>query len=193
MTADEAITATANWLDSFVIRHRICPFASAARRATKIIYVDGGRQEVVEVLVAELHALRSVDKEEPATSLLLLPHLREFVDLMSFQEEVEAMANSDASAAPVQVLAFHPHAAYGDVEHDAADFATRSPVPMLHLLRDSDVVAAEELWAEQHAPTPAPGIQEQNAAFLRGLGYNSVAQAAATASGHDPGWELPGA
>ena len=75
-------------------------------------------------------------------------------------------------AANVQVVPVHPEALYdGDpdsTQHaDAAEYATRSPVPMLHLLRTSDVERAEREWE-------GPDICDSNASRLRGLGTNGL-------------------
>ena len=75
-----------------------------------------------------------------------------------------------AHAAHVQVVPFHPAATYSEAPGlDAADFATRSPVPLLHLLRQSDVEAAEA------AHPDSGGIATQNAARLRGEGAARLA------------------
>ena len=60
---------------------------------------------------------------------------------------------------------------------DAFDFSTRSPVPMLHLLRQADVDAGEEQWFSQGGLP----IQERNAAYLRGIGYEQAAALRAAA------------
>ena len=191
---DELIRATLSWLDGFVIKLNLCPFAAAYRKETRVV-VDRSVDASIAVLSAELARLRSVPPHKPATTLVLLPRLSEFQDLMAAQAAAEELADADAGAvassavAPVQVLAFHPHAAYGDVTLDAADFSTRSPVPMLHLLRDADVEKAEHSWAAQHAPHSAPGIQERNQALLRGRGYEACVGDAAAAAGMDP-WSI---
>ena len=71
------------------------------------------------------------------------------------------------------MLAFHPEAEF-ELEGDPADVSMQSPFPMLHLLRDADVAAAEQTWAERHAPNEPPSIQERNAAFFRGLGLEGA-------------------
>ena len=191
---DELIRATLSWLDGFVIKLNLCPFAAAYRKETRVV-VDRSVDASIAVLSAELARLRSVPPHKPATTLVLMPRLSEFQDLMAAQAAAEELADADAGAvassavAPVQVLAFHPHAAYGDVTLDAADFSTRSPVPMLHLLRDADVEKAEHSWAAQHAPHSAPGIQERNQALLRGRGYEACVGDAAAAAGMDP-WSI---
>ena len=106
-------------------------------------------------------------------------------DLMYLQEaESQKLEADDTSQPIIQLLAFHPLAEFGELPDDAADLSMRSPYPILHLLRDSDVSAAEEQWEQQHAPGVAPSIQERNAALLRGMGYE-VAAAEAHASWND--------
>ena len=127
------------------------------------------------MLHEEVRALRAVDQQQSATTLLVLPEFHEFADLMHLQE-IESMrldAESQAGAAAIQLLAFHPRAEFG--LRDPADLSMRSPHPLLHLLRDADVEAAEESWARMHAPSEPPGIQERNAALLRGLGFEAAA------------------
>jgi len=126
---------------------------------------------------AELQALRAIDPAQPATTLVVLPQLSSFAQFMSFQEHAEAMAEEVPEAARVQVLAFHPDASFGESEYDPADISMQSPLPMLHLLRDADVEAADVQWAAQHAPREPPGIQARNAAYLRGMGLEAAAAA----------------
>ena len=61
-----------------------------------------------------------------------------------------------------KVLAFHPEAEF-ELEGDPADVSMQSPFPMLHLLRDADVVAAERTWEDLHAPAAAPSPPERPA------------------------------
>lgn len=174
----EAVRRTLAWLDNFIIGHGLCPFAKAARRQTRIVVCE---DEVAEAcLDDEIRALRAIDCSRPGTTLVVLPRLTSFEAFMDFQAEVEVLADADSTAARVQVLAFHPEATF-EVEDDPADWAMRSPLPTLHLLRDADVEAADAKWVAQHAPHEPPGIQARNAAYLRGLG-SAGAQTASRAS-----------
>ena len=72
----------------------------------------------------------------------------------------------------IQLIPFHPMATYSEVPgDDAGDFAARSPYPLFHLLRESDVRHAEERWAR----AGGGDIQEANAARLRGVGFGAMA------------------
>ena len=187
MVSDSAVVAaTLRWLDGWVIKRQLCPFAAAARSHTKTVVCRGGAKEASAAVAAEVALLRDATMDEPATTLLVLPKLIDsFEDLMYLQEaESQKLEADDTSQPIIQLLAFHPLAEFGELPDDAADLSMRSPYPILHLLRDSDVSAAEEQWEQQHAPGVAPSIQERNAALLRGMGYE-VAAAEARASWND--------
>jgi hypothetical protein len=99
---------------------------------------------------------------------------------MEVHERSEALAKEVSSN--IQVVPFHPEALFDDDDDegrddeatrrdsppvDAAQYVTRSPVPLLHLLRTSDVDKAERAWT-------GPSIQESNADRLRGMGVAAV-------------------
>jgi len=56
-------------------------------------------------------------------------------------------------------------------EDDPADFTGRSPHPVLHLLRQSDVDAADKVW---FSTGPGDDIRAKNAALLRGMGVGKL-------------------
>ena len=70
------------------------------------------------------------------------------------------------------MVPFHPEAVY-KAEGDAGNFSTRAPYPVLHLLRESDVEAAEA--SMYSGPQEGwPNIQEANEAMLRGMGVGRL-------------------
>ena len=166
--------ATMDWFDTMVVGHNLCPFAAAVRSDLRVAVVPGGTPEVSAALTEELSLLLAVPPERDATTLLLLPGdpFVAFDALMEYLPSAQELADVASAPAPVQVVPFHPDAAFSDSARDAADFATRSPLPMLHLLRDSDVKTAEARWVAAH-PEPLY-IQERNAAYLRGLGWEKA-------------------
>lgn len=180
-----AVAKTLAWLDGFVIKHQICPFAAPVRNHVRTVVCDGGEDEAHATLAEEWRALASCDPQQPATTLVVLPGgaFDEFETFMHFQEtSADTLGRDDDGE--IQLLAFHPDATFE--EGDAADVSMQSPYPMLHLLRHTDVEAAEVSWAARHAPGEPPGIQERNAAWLRGLGLEeatSLARAAVDRSG----------
>jgi len=135
-------------------------------------------------LRSELLRLDAVPREEPATTLLALkfPAVADFDAFMACVATAQEVASEETRApfgarphgadavrfrssvtANIQVVPFHPSASYSALPDDAADYATRSTVPILHLLRQSDVDAEEARWQ-------GPDITAANAARLRGEG-----------------------
>lgn len=168
----EFLQLTTRWLDRWIIHRSLCPFAAGVRSHTKTVLAQGS--DAPAVIAAEVHELAQVDADSPATTLIVLPDYEAFADLMHLQEQETLRLEAQAAEPPVQLIAFHPDAAFGEMEDDPADLSMRSPYPMLHLLRNTDVEAAEEEWIRQHAPADAPSIQEKNAAYLRGLGFEAA-------------------
>eukprot|EP00964_Phaeocystis_antarctica_P084297 scaffold53061_cov54-Phaeocystis_antarctica.AAC.5 len=196
------VAATQRWVDGIIVGHNLCPFAAAVRPHTRYVVC---RTHTMETFDDELRRLDAVDPAKAATTLVLLPgeEFAEFAGLMGLQPDVQQLA--DEMGADVQILPFHPLATYGaagddededdgdedeDEEDeaqeaaqlDAFDFSTRSPVPMLHLLRQADVDAGEEQWFSQGGLP----IQERNAAYLRGIGYEQAAALRAAALAESP-------
>lgn len=182
--SDDALERwTRRWIDVVVTGKNLCPFSAPVRGTPSRVVVTRdapGSPQLAGAIHAELLALHATDRARPATTFVLLAH----AELASFEAYMEAVAPlaqslaSELTDGAIQVVLFHPHAAWGDGDEslrDAADFSTRSPVPMLHLLRDSDVVGAEAAWVRQHADAAeVPDIQQANAAWLRGIGYEEA-------------------
>jgi hypothetical protein len=181
--ADAADAATRRWIDSVVIGKNLCPFARHVRGSyshmVPTALAPDETDELLGLVGAELQALAASDRRLPATSLVLLTH-EGFSDFEIYMQAIALPAQELADelvGSSVQVVLFHPHAHWGDADvADPADYSTRSPLPMLHLLRDSDVVAAEIDWVRQHggAEADAPDIQQTNAALLRGMGLQAA-------------------
>ena len=74
------------------------------------------------------------------------------------------MAATDA----IQLVPFHPEALYSETERDAAEYATRSPLPIIHLLRCSDIKRAEAEWE-------GGDVTSANEDRLRGVGAAALA------------------
>jgi hypothetical protein len=85
---------TAAQLDSFVIGLELCPFAGAARRATRVVCCRAeGWPGVQATLTAELRALDEKSRDEQATTLVALLHpvYRSFDAYMDVHSQAEAL------------------------------------------------------------------------------------------------------
>ena len=135
------------WLERAVLGLDLCPFA---RRP----YEDGrvriavSRAATDDALVGDLEAeLRRLAEATPAeleTTLLAIPALfPEFLDFNDFLDVAEAVIRALDLEGVIQVVGFHPAYRFADAaEDDPANCTNRSPVPILHLLREASVAGA---------------------------------------------------
>ena len=113
-----------------------------------------------------MQRLEAAPLDAPATTLFALPeeYAAGWDDFMALHERAEQAAASPA----VQLVPFHPEAEYSETERDAAEYATRSPLPVIHLLRWADVRRAEAEWE-------GGDISSANEDRLRGMGVGALA------------------
>ena len=160
------IQATRTWLEQFVIKLNLCPFAAKPFREGRIHYaleVSVEPTQIAERLIDELERLQTSPEIE--TTLLIIPNaLGDFDVYWDFVEVGESIIEQLGLTGAFQIASFHPDYCFEGVEpDDPANKTNRSPYPMLHLLREqslSEAIAA-------HPDTE--GIPERNVALLRGL------------------------
>ena len=149
------------WLDDIVIKQKLCPFAPPVRRPPKLrIRVLNGKShgEIVDQMHEEAHLLVGTSDSytslhsRPETTLVVLNEeictsLIDFRDLVQLSWQVqEEVINTHSYTHSLQQVLFHPkatHQTYSEwIEDDAADYTIRSPFPIIHLLREEDVMKA---------------------------------------------------
>ena len=112
--ADDDLTlSTRRWIESFVVKHDLCPFAAAVRAHTRFVVCEAGPAEHEGVLgefEAECRRLHAVDPAAPATTLVLLPQFHSFEALMELQPDVQALADT---LSEVSLAGTHRHAQQG--------------------------------------------------------------------------------
>ncbi|KXJ60001.1 MAG: hypothetical protein AXW14_13945 [Alteromonas sp. Nap_26] len=133
---------TMKWVDDIVIKHNFCPFARFVRTPNQIrcevVYGDAG--VILETLYNELTHLDS--STDTATTLLILPapvlaDFEEYLDILSIAEH---MLQEWGYVGMYQLASFHPNYVFdGNTDDDAENFTNRSPYPVLHLIRESDI------------------------------------------------------
>ena len=145
----------------------LCPFARVARRGTRVVVCRAATAAAaLDALWPEVRRLEAAPLDAPATTLFALPeaYAAGWDDFMALHQRAEEAADAPA----VQLVPFHPDAVYSDSERDAADYATRSPLPVIHLLRWADVRRAEAEWQ-------GGDISSANEDRLRGMGVGALA------------------
>jgi len=166
--ADPVEVAVRHWLETIVIGLNLCPFAARPFRAGQVrIYVSDASDEVALLTELQLE-LKRLD-ETPATELqttiiAIRQLLPDFLDYNDFLEKVDDLLEHFEWSGEYQVASFHPLYQFaGTRPDDAENLTNRSPVPLLHILREDSVEAA----IESH-PDPE-GIPIANIARIRAL------------------------
>ena len=150
---------TVNWIESFVIKHNLCPFAKEAisKQVTYRVF-DGGDTDpfsspsgalksLTKVLKEELSELEAFDGDG-ATSFIIAPSMfsGDFQKYMDFvNDDVSDLLTNLDLHGTIQVAPFHPHFMFGGTnQNDPGNKVNQSPHPMFHLLREVEVSAASD-------------------------------------------------
>jgi len=176
---------TTRWVDDVVIGRNVCPFASNARARVRnerldVVVTNANALDVVIRAVAR-EALTLVGDERDerddarrATTVLVVAanceELRRFGDFLNVVDACEGVLRAIGCEGRVQIVGFHPEYAFaGEDAGDAASYTNRSPYPMFHLLRESDVARASlEMNVSE--------ILKTNAKTLRDIGKDALAE-----------------
>ena len=164
-----AIAQTRAWLEHAVIGLNLCPFAKAVLIKEQVRFVvtaAGDEAGLRASLREELSLLAAADPAEIDTTLLICPRaLPDFEDYNDFLDEADALLAEMDLEGVIQVASFHPDYRFADTEPDDVTNATsRSPWPMLHLLREDSVERAVAAFPD------ADAIVDANLRTLRALG-----------------------
>ena len=168
--SDETVIAqTRSWLTDIVIGLELCPFARAVHVRDQIRYFVSAAETPEGLLEDLLNELRSLADAEPATrdtTLLIHPRaLPDFLDYNDFLGVADLALEDLELGGELQIASFHPDYQFdGNTRGDLANYVTRSPYPMLHLLRESSVERAVAAFPD------ASQIVDKNVRTLRALG-----------------------
>jgi hypothetical protein len=166
---DDALARTRAWLEQAVIGLELCPFAKAVHVKGRIRWVLSGATDAEALraeLRRELETLAAAPIGEIETTLLLHPHvLQDFLDYNDFLDVADREIGDLGLEGVLQVASFHPDYVFAGSNADDVDNATnRSPVPLLHLLREESIDRAVAAYPDPDA------IVSRNLETLRRLG-----------------------
>lgn len=157
--------ATMQWVQDFVIRHALCPFAARPFEQGRVAAVLVEETEEEAAFYAALTQVQKLvgEQSEVETTLLVFPEL--LADFDTFLDFVytfeEALAESGADEL-VQLAHFHPDYRFeGVAADDPGNLTNRAPFPVLQLLRVDSVAAAVAAYPD------VEGIPERNVARMR--------------------------
>lgn len=168
----DAVGATQRWLEHFVIRHNLCPFAAKPFRANRIRYADcsvNNEQALADALIEEILFLRDADPEVTETTVVIVPKMfADFADYNQFLDAVDLIVDRLGVAGVIQVASFHPRYQFADLDSDdVRNYTNRSPYPMFHLIREDSIETARTMM-------DTGSIPDRNMDLLLELGLEKV-------------------
>ena len=169
---DLYIKATKNWLEHFVIKHNLCPFAAKPFKSNNIRYVSypvTDEDELADKLIDEVLLLKNTNPQEIETSIVIAPTmLVDFLDYNQFLDVVDSIIKELNVEGIIQVASFHPAYQFADLDvADVRNYTNRSPYPMFHLIREDSIATAREMMDVEAIP-------DRNMDLLMALGIETV-------------------
>ena len=160
---NEIIEKTKRWVQEFVIKLNLCPFAAAPFLQNKIRFVVSEGQSEEEILAELLFEIQLLETLHHETTLIIIPDLlQEFEEYLGLFDLAEHLLQLQHKDQDYQLASFHPDYMFADSEFDdPANATNRSPYPMLHILRCMDVEKA----IDQYPDTLS--IPQRNVELLR--------------------------
>jgi len=172
LTDNTFIDPVRHWLETFVIELNLCPFAKREFINNRIRFQLSKattEQQLIDDLQHELERLNHDKSIE--TTLLIHPHvLQNFYDYNDFLDLADALLVQMQLEGIYQIASFHPDYHFAGTEiDDVENYSNRSPLPLLHLIREDSLAEAVA-----HYPKPEH-IPERNIALLKKLGKDHIA------------------
>lgn len=159
--------ATKIWLEDFVIALNLCPFAAVPFRRGEIRYRETDEVDLEllsRVVREEIQAIVSTDTATVSTSLIILTNgLPDFLDFNEYLTTVDKLLEDEEAVGIIQAASFHPHYLFDGEDPNAnSHYTNRSPYPLLHLLRESEIDRARESYPGDIENIPQCNIEKIN-------------------------------
>ena len=167
----QAIKPVQQWLENIVIGLNLCPFAKREWIKNRIRFTvsDAKSEErLLENLNSELELIFADDSIE--TTLLIVPDLlQDFYDFNQFLDLADRLIEQMDFTGIFQIASFHPDYQFDGTEpDDVENYTNRSPLPILHILREESLENAIANYPD------ADKIPERNIALLREMGIQKI-------------------
>ncbi len=159
------------WLCQFVVELGLCPFAKHVLDNESIRYkVVLGHNKLDALVDLETELLLLQDNQDIATSLLIIPFtLNEFNDYLDFLENAQQLLEQSQLLGVFQLASFHPQYQFSGTAADAPEnYSNRSPYPIIHILRESQVKTAIDIFGDPSS------IPTRNIRVLQEIGVENL-------------------
>jgi len=138
----ELIARVRRWLLEVVIGYNFCPFAKREVDAERVRYqvFEGRKSKAAIVTLLEELAFLDEHEEIETTLLILADGWRDFYEYLALLDIAQQALENAGYEGVYQLASFHPDYMFdGEAADDAANYTNRSPLPLLHLLRESSI------------------------------------------------------
>ena len=141
------------WLERAVIGLNLCPFAKSVYIKGQVHWAIGhalSTQDLEDALVREIEALVAASPAERDTTLLVVPRgMDDFFEFNLFLGDANRILKRMGLSGVLQIASFHPQFQFaGTAVDDIENFTNRAPYPTLHLLRESSIARAVEVFPD---------------------------------------------
>lgn len=151
MIETDIVEKTKQWIEEFVIKHNLCPFASRPFGDGAIAYhiIEGQDQKTILAtlyrLVCDLH-----ENANLSNAFMILPHIdMNFQAFLSFFGMAEKLIEMQGLDQDFQLVSFHPEYQFAELPYDhPVNMTNRSPYIMIHVLRVGEVADAIESFGD---------------------------------------------
>jgi uncharacterized protein len=161
---DKVYETIEKWLSKTIVELNLCPFAKIPWQNSQIrlcICDAPNEDQAYPSFVEELERLHA--SEEFITTIIAYPNFSmDFFDFNDWLGELEQMLSDNDLDDSFQLVAFHPQFVFDQYDHnDLANWVNRSPYPVVHILRFSDVQKAllDENFAKKISYTNEQNIK----------------------------------
>ena len=169
----DPIKETRFWIETFVIGLNLCPFAESVLIADSVqmaVCPHSDNNQLLEEVLKQLETMHHTDESKLSTSLLIFSNaVTDFNDYLALLDGANDLLVEVGLDSSIQIASFHPEYCFDGVEvDDVSNYSNRSPYPMLHFLRESQVAQVVENY-----PSPEL-IPDNNINCLRRMGEQAI-------------------
>ena len=143
------IDQTKKWVRDFVIHLNLCPFAKNPFDKDEIRYFSVEFEKVddfINAFYSESQFLKDPGTTNMSTTLIIIPKgLEDFLFYLDILETCQGVLDRSGLDEHIQLASFHPDYQFeGTQKDDITNYTNRSPYPIIHLLKVSQVEKAIE-------------------------------------------------
>ena len=162
-----------HWVEHFIVRWGICPFARAVFESDDILYRVIDSSDIEQQALSLMGQVQQMKTEpSPETALLIFPlGLEDFDHYLMLLEVCNELLEQRGDLDTIQLASFHPDYLFeGEAIDSASHFSNRSPWPMIHLIRQESIGRALETFAQPET------IPQRNIDLMQRIGRDKLQQ-----------------